>query len=230
MTIDKKKHLTVYNCLKNLKLKRSISKVFLFRSKSGRIDGSAVGGKKIGGLIWFTDGFLEKYKQNPLIVDYLVGHELTHIEFNDWRNTFKKFGRDFHPFKDKRYKCAMFCILVELRADIQSAITSGLNSKEIRSAQIFIERNNNGEKWLKRPIRNEFKNGYPHRIHRIRYSRISLNLHIKGLLNRNSFEILILYPLLKEYGRQYELDATYITSLIAEVKKEFWKNCNGKFL
>lgn len=210
--------------LRGMKKRYTLFGADFFEDK--KIDAGAV----FGNVIILSSGLI-KNKNNMECVNFLLGHELTHIRYKDGG---KKQAKLEHAMRSKendyKYKATMFHILKEIRADIESAIYSNMTQEEIKQAHKFIERYKEENYTQVTNDKQIYLAGYPPRSERIRYSLLCMKQKEVNSLDINYFKNNIAVPLLTNYCIEANIDNQLAQLLMSEVLDCFEKDCNGLFL
>ncbi|MFA2621481.1 hypothetical protein [Bacillus wiedmannii] len=227
-------YIRMHELLKELCNLRAISIPFLLGAyiKGPKMIDAAVGPFSFI-LKTNKDFLLEGYKDSR-ITEYLLGHELTHTKYKDswlkilvknlYRVTF------FNPYKTH---CAtLYLIFKELRADIESGIYGRMSIEDYRYAQKSVAKYNekNGEPWRNQKKKDLYKQGYPTRRERIKYSIFCMRLQTLGLLQKQVIEDRILKRICNDYFIEVNVPQRERKKIESEVLNYFWKDCKDEFV
>jgi hypothetical protein len=217
--ISREEHQSLYQVMEHFAKQFNIpdAPLYLRKSLNDIIDGSAGFGR-----VYLTRRFLESYPEHPEIADFIIGHEMAHLLFKDYG---WKVQKNFLLCLFS-HEARMSNILVEIRADICSAIYGTLTEEEYIRAHKLMEKTNGGEDKIQ-----NYKVGYPTRDERIHYSKVCMELHRNKCLDRDSFSQHVIKPLLESYCDEFGIRKNQQReNYLQKVDAWFWNDCHERFL
>lgn len=176
------------------------------------------------GITLSTD-LVNAFDQNPKIIDYLLGHEITHFELADIKlqtNLKKKmFKKDKQALEPRTLH-----ILTEIRADICSVLRNNFSSEEYTKIINKVAEVNDGEGWRDNDKEDSYTNGYPSRKERIEYPLKCIELRIGDILNKENISKYVVSPLILSVIEKHGLTVQEKNNLIKQLEMKFFDGVN----